>query len=121
MILKLGIGEVVSRLIRGGVCRDGILKMANRGGIEAELREQHAFSQQSAKIGTTESVEPVDDLKGVIDAIEFEISFCKKVETARVVGMLFYLRLDLVKVSILSLFRGEDPRRFKYSKKFWSG
>ena len=30
MILKLGIGEVVPRLIRSGVGPDGILEMANR-------------------------------------------------------------------------------------------
>src|SRR5258708_36827097 len=66
MILKLGIGEVVSRFIRGGGCRHGILKMGNRSGVEAGLGGQHAFSRQSAENGTTERLESVGDLKGVI-------------------------------------------------------
>jgi len=118
MILKLGVGEVVSRLIRSGVGPDGILEMVNRRGIEAEFGEQHAFSEQGAKIPATLPIESIDDLEGVMDPIKFEISLGKKIETARVLGMRSYLRLNLMKVGILSLFRGEvpppvQPRRFK--------
>jgi hypothetical protein len=109
MILKLGIGEVVSRLIRSGVGPDGILEMANRRRIEAEFGEQHAFSEQGAKIPTTLPIEAIDDLEGVMGPILFEISLGKKVETAGVLGMLSYLRLNFMKVGILSLFRGEIP------------
>jgi hypothetical protein len=41
---------------------DGILEMANHRGIEAEFGEQHAFSEQGAKIPTTLPIESIDDL-----------------------------------------------------------
>jgi hypothetical protein len=44
-----------------------------------------------------------------MDPILFEISLGKKVETAGVLGMLSDLRLNFMKVGILSLFRGEIP------------
>jgi hypothetical protein len=83
--------------------------MANHRGIEAEFGEQHAFSEQGAKIPTTLPIESIDDLEGVMDPIVIEICLGKKIETARVLGMLSYLRLNLMKVGILSLFRGEVP------------
>jgi hypothetical protein len=36
--------------------------MANHRGIEAEFGEQHAFSEQGAKIPTTLPIESIDDL-----------------------------------------------------------
>src|SRR6266403_1688221 len=116
MILKLGVGEVVSRLIRSGIGPDGILEMANARGIEAEFGEQHAFPEQRAKIPATLRIESIDDLEGLMDPIEFEISLGKKVETAGVLGMLSYLRLNLIKVGILLLFRGEVPAPVQVGK-----